>query len=353
LRKPQKRKMIKARINQHKKPHLVCILGQTSSGKTAMGLDLASFLEVEMQWKTWIIGCDSRQIYHGLDLGTGKIEGKWQQVYNIYKKDQMETEALLRIGQQPFSAYVYKNIKHYLIDYVDPRYRFTLGDYIEDFCSLVELSKELPFQDQPDALIMVGGTGLYAAAILENYDLDRIDPHYTDQFIQHQKWLGSLTLEELQQKLNRQDFNESDWKNPRRLVSRLLKIEAKSNKWVQKFDYPQFESKSAYVIDIDQKLLKDNIKERIEERISIGMADEIKAALKKYGYERCSELGMQYSLMVLKDTGKITEQEWFDRVILSEIQYARRQDTWLKKQKNLIKVKTLADLQKHFLNSLF
>ncbi|MEK7480696.1 MAG: isopentenyl transferase family protein, partial [Patescibacteria group bacterium] len=125
------------------KKSIIAIVGPTASGKSELAVQLAKKFNGE------IISADSRQVYRGLNIGSGKVKGRWQ------KKLNKSYEV------QPHKTLIYKTIPHHCIDYVSPKKRYTVVDFqqcaqkaIED----IRARGKIPF--------LVGGTGFYIDAVL-------------------------------------------------------------------------------------------------------------------------------------------------------------------------------------------
>jgi tRNA dimethylallyltransferase len=298
---------------------LITILGQTCSGKTQMSLDL--FRHIQKLGKLcWIVNCDSRQIYRKLNFGTAKVEGTWKD--NIYWVD--------------------GDIPHYLIDYVEPDLQYNLSNYLEDFCNLFQT-------EQPDYVILVGGTGLYAKAINEEMDLGIVKKDFVQNYNEEKKKLNNLGLYELQKLISNKNLklNESDYMNKIRLVSNLLRLESVNSNWLEEINYPKFEQKYYFAIEIeDQLALQNQIKERIKLRINQGLIMETRGLILNLGSKRVDELGLEYRLTQRFLSGEIMEKDWIEQLGNENWQYAKRQLTWLKREKNIIWIKSIKDLIK-------
>jgi tRNA dimethylallyltransferase len=303
---------------------LVTILGQTCSGKTQMSLDL--FRHFQKLGKTcWIVNCDSRQIYCGLNYGTAKVEGVWKG--NVY--------------------WVNGDIPHYLIDYVEPNLQYNLSNYLADFSDLFR-------SEQPDYVILVGGTGLYAKAINEEIDLGVVKKDFEQNYNKEKDWLNSLGLYELQKLVSNKSIklNESDYLNKIRLVSNLLRKESINSGWLEEIRYPKFEQKYYCAIRIeDQVRLQNQIKERIKLRINQGLVMETQDLILNLGSKRVDELGLEYRLTLKLLSGEITETEWIEHLGNENWQYAKRQLTWLKREKDAIWFQTINELIKNIIES--
>ena len=282
--------------------NLIVILGQTSSGKSDLAIDWATRIP-----RSCIVNCDSRQVYKGLNKGTGKVEGDWQN-----------------------GIFVSGGVDHYLIDYVDPAKAYNVVDWILDFNDLMRR-----IENQYDTIILVGGTGLYAKAIVEQVDYGFIKPEFESQYLDYKTFLQNKLLLELQDSVGIDSgLNNSDWNNPTRLVSFLLRQKSIEEKWLSVIDYYNFSSIKQYVIDIDQQVLSLKIQNRLMNRLQQGIVEETKSFL-YLGRDRLWQLGLEYRLSWLYLHGLMTEQEFHTKLFQQNWQYCRRQLSWLKKQPNL------------------
>lgn len=283
--------------------HLITLLGQTCSGKSQMAVDLAKLLE-----KSAVVNCDSRQVYKGLNIGTGKVEGRWKN-----------------------GIFMYKDVPHYLIDYADPIKRFTLATYVQDFINLID-----SFDSKIEFVIVTGGTGLYATAVTEKYNLGLIKPEFTDQFEGLKRELNKKSLEVLQSQylqLNSKilhPLNSSDFHNPRRLIPKIADTICRNNNWNEDLIYPEFKSISNFTIEVDQEKLKEKIRIRLTDRVNQGLLDEVKN-IQYLGRQRLLDLGLEYRLTQFFLEGHMDQTQWLEGMYTKNIQYAKRQLTWLKK----------------------
>lgn len=296
---------------------LVTILGQTCSGKTQMSLDLFRYFQ-KLGKSCWIVNCDSRQIYCGLNYGTAKVEGLWKD--KIY--------------------WVNGDIPHYLIDYVEPNLQYNLSNYLADFSNLFR-------SQRPDYVILIGGTGLYAKAINEEMNLGIVKKDFEQEYNIKKNQLNSLGLYELQKLVSNKHIklNESDYMNKIRLVSNLLRKESFDSGWLESIDYPKFVQKYYCAIEIeDQVALQNKIKDRIRLRINQGLIMETQNLILNLGSKRVGELGLEYRLTQRFLSGEITEIKWVEQLGNENWQYAKRQLTWLKREKSIIWIKSSEDL---------
>ena len=277
---------------------LFVITGQTASGKTKLALKL------KKQENGVLINCDSRQIYKHLDIITGK------------------------------------DIKDILLyDIVDPKYYFSSFDYAQ---VAIPLIKKITKDNKTP--IIVGGTYLYIKHLLYNIETENIKPDW-----KLRKQLNKYLLKDLQNKLKEiniklfNNLNQSDRNNPRRLI-RKIEI-AKYEKAIKlnkegSFTYkPFFKNIKIEFIGLRFKKKQDlvsAIEKRVEKRLKQGAIKEVKELLNK-GYSN-KDPGIQtigYKQIIEYLKGNISKTNAIEQWILKEIQYAKRQYTFMKKDKNI------------------
>jgi tRNA dimethylallyltransferase len=351
---------------------LITLLGQTSSGKSEMAVDLAHHLlnnkkvplsssshevgKVVATPTVWIVNCDSRQVYQQLNIGTGKVHGKWVETKPSVTSCQLPSRPIgqseqvrLALGTYQGATsselppdrgdktkprglvFFYKTIPHFLIDFVAVQQKYNVSNFVQDFIKLLETP------EQPDYVILTGGTGLYAKAVYNEMELGQIQPEFEDLFNKTKSELQKLSLDELQNQYHltipkQQTLNNSDFHNPRRLQSFLLRNKAKTNNWLTQIDYPEFENKFLFAISRDQDELKELIEKRLQARIEQGLLEEVQNLVTKYGHQRIEEFGLEYRLTSLYLKGQLTEVDWKSSMLKENLAYAKRQLTWLKKE---------------------
>jgi len=301
-------------IKKSVKPQILVILGTTSAGKTSLGVKLAAEFNGE------IVSADSRQVYKGMDIGTGK--------------DLKEYQA----GRQ--------KIKYHLIDVISPKRKFDLAKY-----------QQLAFQAIKDILkrgkmpIIVGGSGLYIQALVDNYQLIKVKPD-----LKRRKFLEALDLEELFQRIKKlkPDFaariNNSDKNNHRRLVRYLEIIESgneeKTGRGQSPYDF------LILGLDLPKEILKERILERIVKRLEEeDMIGEVKR-LHQAGisWPRLISFGLEYKFISEHLQGRLDYETMVDKLNRASYQFAKRQKTWFRrfaKQGAKIKwVKNIKEAQK-------
>lgn len=317
-------------INKHKpkiiaknKPKVLVILGTTSAGKTGLGVKLAAELGGE------IISADSRQVYKGMDIGTGKD-------LKEYKVDG-------------------KRIKYHLIDVVGPKTKFDLAKY-----------QKLAFKAIDDVLkrgklpIVVGGSGLYLQAIVDNYQLSSVKPD-----LELRAALEKLSVEQLFAKLEKikpkfaARLNNSDKNNKRRLV-RYLEIAEQDKAGKIKKTEPEENLKESDLkydflllgLEWPDDILRERIISRLHDRLEKeGMIKEIERLHGEgVSWERLMSFGLEYKFVSRYLLEEIDYETMVEKLGIAIYRFAKRQKTWFrrweKQGKKIIWVADLKDAKK-------
>lgn len=343
-----------------KLPILISIQGITASGKSGLAIELANVLEEQSRTinshnsnslnsldskcsKVWIVNADSRQIYKYLDIGTAKIEGKWEVQNNL-------------------EAFYYKGIPHFLIDFVLPDQDYNLVNFIQDFKTLLTSPK------LPEYIILVGGSGLYAKAILSGQVPIQINPEFENDFNNLREILRKKTLLDLQKELQanilpterleeKLNINSSDWQNPRRLINKILAKKSVENNWIYDQDTDQNDQQSSLInkkfskiiqfgLEIEDKIWQEKLLSRIKTWTEDGKLEEETHKIKYLGYDKIRQFGFEYSITLDYLDKKVSKQEWADLLFTANRRYAKKQQTWLNKQPEIIWIRNLNDILK-------
>jgi len=271
--------------------NIITILGPTAGGKTSVATNLAYKIDAE------IISGDSRQIYRGMDLGTGK----------------------------DLNEYIINNqqIKFHLIDIVDAGYKYNLFEFQKDFfkayADIIEKQK-LP--------IFCGGTGLYLESIIDNYNILEV-PENTElrnQLILKEK-------DELEQMLisMKSVHNKSDFDTKKRTI-RAIEIETyyQTNPRKQ-IEYPKINSLTIG-IKYEREIQRKRITERLKQRLQDGMIDEVKTLIDKgVPADTLIYYGLEYKFITQYLLNQITYNQMFELLNIAIHQFQKRQMTWFRK----------------------
>ena len=290
---------------------IAVIIGPTASGKSELAVKLAKKFNGE------IISADSRQIYKGLNLGTGKIPGKWK--------------FLLNHGRDLKETFIYKNIPHYCIDYVNPKKQYSASLFKRD--AEKAISDILKRGKLP---ILCGGTGHWIDAVVYNQVLPEVKPN--------KKLRASLekkSATELFKQLSKLDPSRSkniDRFNKRRLI-RALEIIISTGSPVPKLTANHstlFTNVIWLGIQTKQEDLYKKIEKRLKQRLKDGMILEV-IKLKKQGlsFKKLESFGLEYRFISLYLQKKLTYDEMFTQLLYAIKHYSKRQLTWWKRNKKI------------------
>jgi len=269
---------------------IITILGPTASGKT----DLAAHLAARIG-NAEIISADSRQVYRGMDIGTGKD-------LKDYTVNGVE-------------------VPYHLIDILDAGEKYNLFQYQQDFWKayndIVARGK------QP---ILCGGTGLYIESVLKSYKMVPVPENK-----ELRASLEGKTLDELTEILKgyKELHNSTDIDTAKRAI-RAIEIQTyyKEHR-ISERDFPQIHSLNIGV-DIDRELRREKITRRLHARLEEGMVDEIRHLLEKVPAEDLLYYGLEYKYLTLYVTGQLEYDEMVRQLEIAIHQFAKRQMTWFR-----------------------
>lgn len=275
------------------KNKLIVIVGPTASGKSALAVTLAKTINGE------VISADSRQVYSGLDLGSGKITN-------------------LEMSGVP----------HHLLDVADLSTTYTATNFVND--AKVAINRIVARGKTP---IITGGTFFYIDLLLGKIQNSPVPPNPSLR-----KELEKLSTAELYERLQQGDPERAqsvDPSNRHRLIRSLeiVKVLGKVPKLPA--------GKSTYEvytigIKVDKSTLVKNIKQRLEQRLTLGMVEEVEQLLKSgIPKERLTGFGLEYRYLTEFLNKEITEVQMKELIQTKSWQYAKRQYTWLNKQPDI------------------
>ncbi|HEY0221092.1 MAG TPA: tRNA (adenosine(37)-N6)-dimethylallyltransferase MiaA [Candidatus Paceibacterota bacterium] len=272
---------------------ILVILGPTASGKSDLAVKIAKKYNGE------VISADSRQVYKGLNIGTGKIT----------KKEM-------------------RGVHHWLLDIVSPKKTFNVADFKKLAAGKIQTilkRHKLP--------IICGGTGFYIDSFVKNISLPEVKPNK-----KLRKELENKSLEELVkilEKLDKDRLQNIDQKNRVRLIRAIEIANA-----IGKVPEIKKENSKYHFLQIGLEIPKDEmvarINKRLEKRIKLGMIEEAENLHKKgLPLERMRELGLEYRFLADYLDKKISKDKLSEKLKTEIWRYSRRQITWFKRDKNI------------------
>ena len=275
---------------------MITILGPTACGKTALAVNLAAKTGGE------IISADSRQVYRGMDIGTGKDLSE----YNVDGKQ----------------------IAYHLIDIEDAGQKYNLFRFQEDFNAAYE-----DITQRGVLPILCGGTGLYMEAVLKGYALSPVP-----QDDNLRKKLSARTLTELKELLvwlkarnGSVMHNETDVDT----ISRAIRaIEIEFHNLRRPVDTRRLPAVSSLIVglDVDRDVRRERITARLKARLEEGMVEEVRGLLEKNGIakEDLMYYGLEYKYVTAYVVGEMSYDDMFKQLEIAIHQFAKRQMTWFR-----------------------
>lgn len=272
---------------------LIAIMGTNASGKSALGLYLAPLFNGE------IVSADSRQVYKGLDLGSGKVTKEEQKICKHHLLDVVEPN-------QPYSVFQFQQQAYEAIDDIISR-------------------NKTPF--------LVGGTGLYVRAVTDGYNFTQ--DKASDEMIAK---IQAKSFEEIKNEiLKLQPQLDFDFSNaPKRRIEKML-LKLLNNQPIKTENTPKYEVLKLG-LSWDKEVLHDRIMKRLNMRETEGMIEEVKGLLNKGATpEFLIGLGLEYRHIYYYISGKYkTYEEYRDNLYREICRFAKRQMTWFRKEKGII-----------------
>lgn len=266
---------------------LITLLGPTASGKTHLAVRLAAALDAE------IISGDSRQVYRGMDIGTGKD-----------------------LSEYTFDG---RNIPFHLIDIVDAGYKYNVFEYQRDFLNVWNTMRK--------PAVLCGGTGLYIESVLKGYRLVPVPANPELRTILERKSLEELTTLLATYK---QLHNSTDVDTVKRAV-RAIEIEEYylSNPELDA-SFPKISS-IVFGLNLDREIRRERITKRLKARLDEGMVSEVEALIQKgIPVEDLIYYGLEYKYLSLYIIGELTFDQMFTQLEIAIHQFAKRQMTWFR-----------------------
>ncbi|MCI7044771.1 MAG: tRNA (adenosine(37)-N6)-dimethylallyltransferase MiaA [Prevotellaceae bacterium] len=275
---------------------MITILGPTASGKTTLAAHLAEHLG-----NAEIISADSRQVYRGMDIGTGKDLCDYT-VNGVH-------------------------IPYHLIDIADAGSKYNLFQYQHDFVKAYD-----DIMARGATPILCGGTGLYLESVIKGYHLSAVPENKELRDRLSDKTLEELTviLTELKKRNGSNMHNTTDVDTAKRAI-RAIEIETFNGEHpMASADVPNIDT-LVIGVDIDREERRSKISKRLRDRLDNGMVDEIRGLLD--GGIPADDLiyyGLEYKYVTEYAIGRLTYEEMFEKLEIAIHQFAKRQMTWFR-----------------------
>jgi len=273
------------------RPNLVAVVGPTASGKTGLAVQIADKLQGE------IISADSRQVYRGMDIGSGKD-----------------------LQEYRFTG---KFIPYHLIDIVSPMDGFSVFDFQRmayDAVKDIRSRGRLP--------VLCGGTGMYVDSVLRDYRMTRVpvNPDLREE-------LSMLGREELVARLlsARPDYHtKGDFQKRERLVRAIEVVEFSRSDRIKSSHTPDMRPLVLYV-EWPRGELRERIRLRLSERIDQGLIHEVQRLLEAgVGWERLDTFGLEYRYVARHLKGELGREQMTEELFHAICRFAKRQETWFR-----------------------
>lgn len=288
---------------------IICIVGPTASGKTGLGIELAKRINAE------IISADSMQIYKGLDIATAKVTDEEAQ-----------------------------GIKHHLIDICDPRDKYSVADF-KNMC----YDKIEEIRSRGKNVIVVGGTGLYISAIVNdmNFKEENVDMEYRESLYKIAREKSNEYLHDMLRDVDPESAEKIHMNNVKRVIRALemnnnLK-QKKSDHMAEeerRIDSKEFKYKfKVFYINHDRDILYERINKRVDIMMQTGLIDEAKKVYDA-GYDKdctCMQaIGYKEFFPYFEKVSEL--EECVEKLKQETRKYAKRQITWFKNKLETITI---------------
>lgn len=316
---------------KRKNNKIIVILGPTSSGKSDVAIRLARKFSARGGSALGgngaeIISADSRQIYKGLDIGSGKVTKKEQRM-----------------------------AKHWMLDIISPKSRFSAAQFKKRVDRII-----LDIIRRGKLPIICGGTGFWIKAIVDNVIYPEVKPDW-----KLRKRLNNKTAPELFKMLKKLDIQRAksiDRNNKIRLIraieicKKIKKVPSLPPGEMSRSDREEKNYKFIQIgISLPKKKLHENIKKRLKKRFRAGMIEEVEKLHRQgLSWKKIQSFGLGYFWIPLYLQGKLNKQELFEKVFRAEKDYAKRQMTWFRKDKRIKWIEKYREIEKEinlFLNN--
>lgn len=270
---------------------MITILGPTASGKTSVAVHLADRIAGE------IISADSRQVYRGMDIGTGK-----------------DLHAYSLPG---------RNVPYHLIDIVDPGFQYNVFEFQRDFENAYQRIAE-----RGNVPVFCGGSGMYIESILKAYQMIHVP---VNPLLRNE--LEALSSEALSKRLKalKSTHNQSDFDTRKRTMRAIEIAEYQKSYSYFSQTLPSIQS-SVFGVYVEREERRKRIRARLDERLQQGMIDEVVTLIKKgIKAEQLLYYGLEYKWITLYITNEVSYELMYEKLLVAIYQFAKRQMTWFRR----------------------
>jgi tRNA dimethylallyltransferase len=275
------------------KPKVLVIVGPTASGKTSLSVKIAE------QFSGEVISADSRQVYRGIDLCSGKVTT--EEMYGV---------------------------PHHLLDVADPMATYTVKDFAEAATAAI-----LDIQNRSRLPIVAGGTFLYTDTLLGKISVPSVPPNEALRTVLESRSVEALFAE--LQSIDPVRAAAIDKSNPRRLVRAIEVATALGSVPLRNVREPY--DVLTLGIDLDQETLHHNIHVRLEERLKADMLEEVETLLASgVTHDRLESLGLECRYLSRYLHGEMSYEAAMTELETKIRQFAKRQKTWLKRDDKIV-----------------
>ena len=289
-----------------KQPKLLYIAGPTASGKTSLAIALAK------HFKTEIISCDSRQFYREMNIGTAVP-----------------------------TAEELKQVPHHFVQHLSIHDPYSVGDYTRDALALLPQL----FQAH-EVVIMVGGSGMYADAVVYGLDeFPEVDPAIRPQLNAIYQQEGIEVLQDLLREHDLRHYHIVDKQNPHRLI-RALEISLSAGKpyssFLGKKQIPDFFTAKTVVIDWEREQLYERINQRVDLMVEAGLEEEARGLLEYQQLNALQTVGYREWF-----NGQWDREKAIEEIKKNSRRYAKRQTTWFRRSTEALRITGGEELTKN------
>lgn len=281
--------------------NIIIVCGPTATGKSDLAVDIALHLK-ERGVVAEIISTDSRQVYTGLDIGSGKIT-----------KEEM------------------RGIPHHMLDVISPLETYGVFAFAKEASTIME-----QIHARGATVILCGGTGQYIDALVTGHSGAPVPPDAELRSELEQRTIGevedrlyAITLK------HGCDISHVDFKNKRRMIRAIEIIESLG--YIPKVDEVKKYNTVWIGLDTDSEKLRTRIQKRLDTRIDNGMVEESINLLEQglITHDRMFTLGLEYRYISLYLQKTLSESEWKEQLFFAIWHYAKRQRTWFKRNADI------------------